>query len=294
LVFTAKEGMNKVPNQHPVRSEGRSPIAAPASPPVTHVPRSESRSNRGKTARAKSRESRASLIRTTSPYRRRNASSARRALEDFDRKDSGSGSPTSPTFHSAFPASYQSMTDQKPILVDNQSTGSNDSTKRHSVSFLPDPVFGPSMPPPPTSSSSGPSLAYSYSHQEQQHPWSPNDPLNGGAFSPMSHDADYSSMFGSGNSSHNNQGFVSYSSASPFGAMLSLPSQGESPPSSSFATQGLPFPALDYIRNYNGNGYDDGQESFWTVFDNGDYRFDPDQSFPLGELPPEGASHLGS
>lgn len=299
LASTAREGMNNVPNDHPGRSEGRPsanspPAVSSSSAPVTHSPRAESRSNRGKSSRAKSRESRASLIRTTSPYRRRNASSARRALEDFDRKDSGSGSPTSPTFHSAFPTSYQSMTDQKPILVDNQSTGSNESSKRHSVSFLPEPVFSPSMPPPSTSSSAGPSLGYSYSHQDQQHPWGPNDSLNGGVFS---HDGDYSSMFDSGNLSHNGQGFVSYASASPFGAMLNLPGQGESPPSSSFGTQGLPFPALDYIRNYSGSGYDGGQETFWQVFDNGDYRFDPDMSFPLGELPTEGTTqheHLGS
>ncbi len=186
------------------------------------------------------------------------------------------------------------MTDQKPILVDNQSTGSNESSKRHSVSFLPEPVFSPSMPPPSTSSSAGPSLGYSYSHQDQQRPWGPNDSLNGGVFS---HDGDYSSMFDSGNLSHNGQGFVSYASASPFGAMLNLPGQGESPPSSSFGTQGLPFPALDYIRNYSGSGYDGGQETFWQVFDNGDYRFDPDMSFPLGELPTEGTTqheHLGS
>ncbi|KLO15664.1 hypothetical protein SCHPADRAFT_849198 [Schizopora paradoxa] len=296
---TAREAMNKVPAQHPGRSEDRpsanSPSARSSSAtPVTHISRSESRSTRGKSSRAKSRESRASLNRTTSPYRRRNASSARRALEDFDRKDSGSGSPTSPTFHSAFPPSYQSMTEQKPILVDNQSTGSNETGKRQSVSFLAEPVFGPSMPPPSTSSSAGPALGYSYSHQDQQHPWGP-DPMSAGIFTPQ--ETDYSSMFGSGNPNHNGQDFTSYASASPFGAMINLPGQGESPPSSSFGTQGLPFPALDFIRNLNGNGYDESQESFWQVFDNGDYRFDQDMTFPLGELPTDGTDqhdHMGT
>ena len=104
-------------------------------------------------------------------------------------------------------------------------------------------------------------------------------------------------MFGSGNPNHNGQDFASYASASPFGAMINLPGQGESPPSSSFATQGLPFPALDFIRNYNGNGYDESQESFWQVFDNGDYRFDQDMTFPLGELPNDGTNqhdHMGT
>ncbi len=104
------------------------PAVSSSSAPVTHSSRAESRSNRGKSSRAKSRESRASLISArpvlvcivdldswthrlltviavqidAGMHRRRG-----RALEDFDRKDSGSGSPTSPTFHSAFPTSYQ-------------------------------------------------------------------------------------------------------------------------------------------------------------------------------------------
>jgi hypothetical protein len=60
------------------------------------------------------------------------------------------------------------------------------------------------------------------------------------------------------------------------------------PPSASFAAPGLPFPGLDYIRNYNSNGYSVGgdPDSVWHTFD-GTFGFDPELQFTLGDAPSE-------
>ncbi|KIJ70318.1 hypothetical protein HYDPIDRAFT_77537 [Hydnomerulius pinastri MD-312] len=61
------------------------------------------------------------------------------------------------------------------------------------------------------------------------------------------------------------------------------------PPTSSFTAPGLPFLGLDYIRNYNSNGYTVGgdQESLWQTFDAGAFGLDPELPFTLGETPSE-------
>lgn len=60
--------------------------------------------------------------------------------------------------------------------------------------------------------------------------------------------------------------------------------QSDAFPSTSFATAGLPFAGLDFIRNYTPGGYDDGQDGLWQVFDGGEFRYDPDLPFSLGEF----------
>ncbi|KAF9221902.1 hypothetical protein BS17DRAFT_796729 [Gyrodon lividus] len=61
------------------------------------------------------------------------------------------------------------------------------------------------------------------------------------------------------------------------------------PPTSSFPAPGLPFLGLDYIRNYNSNGYSAGgdQDSLWRTFDAGAFGLDPELPFTLGEPPSE-------
>ncbi|KAF9237708.1 hypothetical protein BU15DRAFT_75700 [Melanogaster broomeanus] len=61
------------------------------------------------------------------------------------------------------------------------------------------------------------------------------------------------------------------------------------PPTSSFSAPGLPFLGLDYIRNYNSNGYSvgGGQDSLWQTFDAGAFGLDPELPFTLGEVIPE-------
>lgn len=57
------------------------------------------------------------------------------------------------------------------------------------------------------------------------------------------------------------------------------------PPTSSFAGPGLPFLGLDYIRNYNSNGYSllGDQDSLWQAFDARSFGLDPDLPFTLME-----------
>ena len=79
--------------------------------------------------------------------------------------------------------------------------------------------------------------------------------------------------------------------ANPFGAMLGMPGQGESPPSSSFAANGLPFAGLDYLRNFNPGTYDEPQENLWQGFDGNDFRYEPDLPFTFGDMHHSEASH---
>lgn len=58
------------------------------------------------------------------------------------------------------------------------------------------------------------------------------------------------------------------------------------PPTSSFPAPGLPFLGLDYIRNYNTNGYSTSdQDSLWQTFDAGAFGIDPELPFTFGESP---------
>lgn len=60
------------------------------------------------------------------------------------------------------------------------------------------------------------------------------------------------------------------------------------PPTSSFPAPGLPFLGLDYIRNYNSNGYSTSeQDSLWQTFDAGAFGIDPELPFTFGESPPD-------
>lgn len=60
------------------------------------------------------------------------------------------------------------------------------------------------------------------------------------------------------------------------------------PPTSSFPAPGLPFLGLDYIRNYNTNGYSTSdQDPLWQTFDAGAFGIDPELPFTFGESPPD-------
>ncbi|KAG8218413.1 hypothetical protein J3R82DRAFT_4038 [Butyriboletus roseoflavus] len=55
------------------------------------------------------------------------------------------------------------------------------------------------------------------------------------------------------------------------------------PPTSSFPAPGLPFLGLDYIRNYNTNGYSTSDQDLWQTFDGGAFGIDPELPFTFGE-----------
>ncbi|KAG6333504.1 hypothetical protein ID866_5580, partial [Astraeus odoratus] len=57
------------------------------------------------------------------------------------------------------------------------------------------------------------------------------------------------------------------------------------PPTSSFPGPGLPFLGLDYIRNYNSNGYSlaGDQDSLWQAFDARSFGLDPELPFIISE-----------
>ena len=67
------------------------------------------------------------------------------------------------------------------------------------------------------------------------------------------------------------------------GSDLGYSTLSTTPPTSSFPGPGLPFPGLDYIRNYNSNGYSlvGDQESLWQAFDARSFGLDPELPFTL-------------
>jgi hypothetical protein len=61
------------------------------------------------------------------------------------------------------------------------------------------------------------------------------------------------------------------------------------PPTATFDAPGLPFRALDYIRNFDQDSYSPigvGQDSLWQSFDPGAFGDDPELPFTaLGDIP---------
>ena len=68
------------------------------------------------------------------------------------------------------------------------------------------------------------------------------------------------------------------------GPDLTLASLPTTPPTSSFSIGGLPFPGLDYIRNYNPGGFNvNGEQDWlWQSYDSHAFGVDPDIPFSVG------------
>lgn len=66
---------------------------------------------------------------------------------------------------------------------------------------------------------------------------------------------------------------------------LTLAGLSTTSPSTSFAATGLPFPGLEYIRNYNPGGFNAGgeQDLLWRSYDPGAFGLDPDLPFTIGD-----------
>ena len=104
---------------------------------------------------------------------------------------------------------------------------------------------------------------------------------------PSSSSLSYPGTYGSAPSSLMDSSYLSYEpSSSDIG---SFPSLSTTPPTSSFAVQGLPFRGLDYIRNYNSSLYSPtGDQELWQSFDPGAFGYDPELPFVLGDLTVDG------
>lgn len=175
----------------------------------------------------------------------------------------------------------------KPELTDNQSASYLAAEADGRAAFAGDtPVFGPALP---TSSNSPSDYAHSFAPPAaSQLSWQPMALNNGELYQNLAQDSDYGAgmHYGSQSSALLDPSLMTYGAG--MGGMMSL--QGDSPTSSSFAAPGLPFPGLDFIRNYTPGVYDDSQDALWQGFDGGEFRFDPELQFSLGELPTDGNS----
>jgi len=84
--------------------------------------------------------------------------------------------------------------------------------------------------------------------------------------------------------------YLSYPGAQD-SAMGSTSATTDTPPTSAFAEPGLPFPGLDFIRNFNPGGISEDsheqQDALWRSFDAGEFKYDPDLQFTFGDFLPE-------
>jgi hypothetical protein len=94
----------------------------------------------------------------------------------------------------------------------------------------------------------------------------------------------YAGTYGSAPSSLMESSYLSYEpSSSDMGALSTTP------PTASFAAPGLPFRGLDYIRNYNPGVYStSSDQELWQSFDPGNFGYDPELAFALGDLTVDG------
>ncbi|KAH7887951.1 fungal-specific transcription factor domain-containing protein [Phlebopus sp. FC_14] len=117
-------------------------------------------------------------------------------------------------------------------------------------------------------------LASASSHQ-----WDTNSGERGGV--DMYQHGSQSSSLPYATYEHQSLGPTWYNSSSEVG----YSNLSTTPPTASFSAPGLPFLGLDYIRNYNSNGYSVGgdQDSLWQAFDAGAFGLDPELPFTFGE-----------
>ncbi|KAH8113420.1 fungal-specific transcription factor domain-containing protein [Phellopilus nigrolimitatus] len=287
--------------------QGSSPFnsaVSPSSPTRTHLQRSLSgRMIKPKPARGKSRDSRERDRRRSVSVQRSRSSApgpsglARRAISQKRPHDemeqpeaSGSASPAGRAFHQSLSSGLNMNRQESPQrgLVERKS--------ERQVSFMPtSPVFGPSLPP----ANDPDSMKLLYNIPDPSVNWSAAGPSsnNRDMFRNVSQDSDNSSGYSYNALSQNMMdpaGLMAYGSALESmigGVQQQQQTQEDSPPSSSFATNGLPFAGLDFIRNYTPGVYDDGpgQDGLWQGFDGGEFRYDPDLQFSLGEFSMDGS-----
>lgn len=174
------------------------------------------------------------------------------------------------------------MNDQKPVIVENQQPtylGNNGSAP---ISYINDsPVFGPALPPSQQpqhqSQIDQSSLNYGFPQTDSSMNWTASD-------SAYSQGTEFTNALGYGHTTPStiDPSFMAYGSS--VGSLMNLQAQGDSPPLSAFPVQGLPFPGLDYIRNYT-PGMDDSQDGVWPSFDGGEFLYDPGLQFTFTDQP---------
>lgn len=208
----------------------------------------------------------------------RRATSQKRPLDDFDQPEASGSSSNA---YSSFAAAY-AMNDQKPVIVENQQPtylGNNGSAP---ISLINDsPVFGPALPPSQQQQQQQQmdttSLNYGFGHSDSSMNWTASSDT-------YSHE--FTNALGYGG--HTAQptidpSFMAYNTS--VGSLMNLQGQGDSPPLSAFPVQGLPFPGLDFIRNYNPGVDDNNQDGVWPSFDGGEFLYDPALQFSFNDQP---------
>ncbi|KAI5120922.1 hypothetical protein M0805_002902 [Coniferiporia weirii] len=297
LANTAKDAINRGPPSGANSSQATSPFGgavSPSSPSRTsHLQRSLSgRAIRPKPARGKSRESRdRERTRSLSVQRSRSsapgpsglsrrATSQKRPHDELEHSGTGLISPHGRAFHHPYSPTFN-LNEEKSPTSESPQLGFPDRTSERQVSFAPtSPVFGPSLPPRNDPNA----MNFTYSLPDASMDWRTGGQNSGDMFRNVSQDSDNSGRFSYNPLSMIDPNLIAYGSTLGPALNVQQQSQGDLPSTTSFDTSGLPFPALDFIRNYTPGLYDDGQDGLWQGFDGGEFQYDPDLQFSLGEL----------
>ncbi|TDL29327.1 hypothetical protein BD410DRAFT_758089 [Rickenella mellea] len=183
-------------------------------------------------------------------------------------------------------AAQSSNSAQGPNAMPGLSFGGHTFDANHG-DMLGSPVYDTPLSSSPTSHSV---LNYNFEYPHSStsgSSWNAADQSSAEFYASSSHDPAFSAHnFQSSTLPPLDPSYMGYNNSMSDGTM----DLSDTPPSSSFAASGLPFPGLDYIKNYTpGGNIEDGQDALWQSFDAGEFRYDPDLHFSLGgEATPDG------
>ncbi|KAL5527321.1 hypothetical protein ACEPAG_6112 [Sanghuangporus baumii] len=299
LAITARDAINKGPVV--ARSQDASPFGGAMSPSSPTSQSSLQRSLSGRMFRAKhsratSRDARERIRRRSLSLQgsrlsgpsglARRAMSQKRAHDEMDPAEPGGPFSSSPhAFHRSFASAFAASNPQQAFPGSPRDTGSS-SVERQVTFAQNSPVFGPSLPTLGDSNS----VNFSYNLSGTPGNWSSPIQQDHDGIRNLSQDSDTSNA---SLPSYNplaqgmmDQNVAAYGPTldSLLGLQQPMAAQGDSFPSSSFDTAGLPFAGLDFIRNYTPGLYDTGQDGPWQGFDGAEFQYDPDLPFSFGEF----------
>ena len=209
--------------------------------------------------------------------------SQKRGHDEMDSNEGGLFTSSPHAYHQSFASAFAASNQQQPFASSSRERGNGSSDRQ--VTFAQNsPVFGPPLPAMGDPSS----VNFSYNLSGTPGNWnSPQQEENG--LRNISQDSDNSTVSAP---SYNplaqgmmDQNLAAYGPTldSLLGLQQPMAAQGDSFPSSSFDTSGLPFAGLDFIRNYTPGLYDAGQDGPWQGLDGAEFQYDPDLPFSFGE-----------
>lgn len=208
-------------------------------------------------------------------------------MDDYDRvESSGLTSPLRQSFHQPFAPNFEAAETTSPIS-EAPHEDFPERTSERQVSFA---AISPGIG---TTRNESDTLNYTYSLPEAAMNWSNgSQETTNDVFGHGHNHSDSTNGYSFDSQGFIDPSFMNFDSAMNF--QQQQPPDGDAAAlTTSFDTSGLPFHALDVIRNYT-PGVDDGQQDnlgLWQGYDGGEFRYDADLQFSLGDLAMDTTNH---